>query len=310
MKQDPVHNDESVNCLIELALKEDIGTGDITTEILIPPDLETSAVFLSKTDGIVAGIDIAKKVFLKLDPQIKFTVNIKDGAVIKPGDNIATVRGKARAILTGERVALNFLQRLSGTATLTGQFVARVRDLPVRIIDTRKTTPGFRLLEKYAVRMGGGHNHRLNLGDGVLIKDNHLALLRAKGVSLKEAVTGARRKTPKELKVEVETTNLDEVREAVAAGADIIMFDNMSPEMMRQAVKLLKPGIKSEASGGVNLRNVRAIAETGVNFISIGALTHSAKALDISLELQSQNQSARRALTKKPSSVSSMIISV
>jgi nicotinate-nucleotide pyrophosphorylase (carboxylating) len=281
----PVY-EETTGYLIDLALKEDIGAGDITTEILIPPDMETSAVFLSKTDGVLAGIEVAQRVFLKLDLQIKFKVNIQDGTRIKPGDIIAGVRGKARAILTGERVALNFLQRLSGIATQTSEFVARVQDLPVRIIDTRKTTPGFRMLEKYAVRMGGGYNHRFNLSDGVLIKDNHLALLRAAGVSLKEAVVQARQKASKGLKVEVETTNLEEVREAVRAGADIIMFDNMSTEMMRKAVKLLKPGIMSEASGGVNLDNVRAIAETGVNFISIGALTHSSKALDISLKFK------------------------
>ncbi len=277
---------KTIDHLIDLALEEDIGTGDITTRTLIPPALETSAIFLAKVEGVLAGIEIARRVFLKLDPEIIFKIFIKDGSTLQKGDIIAEVKGKARAILTGERTALNFLQRLSGIATLTRQFVACVSDLPVMIIDTRKTTPGYRLLEKYAVRMGGGHNHRLNLADGILIKDNHLALLRSGGETLKDAVTQARKKAPEGLKIEVETTNLDEVHEAVDARADIIMFDNMSPAMMRRAVKLLPSGILSEASGGVNLESVRAIAETGVNFISVGALTHSSKALDISLELQ------------------------
>ena len=271
--------------LIDLALEEDIGTGDITTQILIPPALKARAILLAKSEGILAGIGVARRVFLKLDPELKFKTLTTDGSLLKESDIIAEIRGKARAILTGERTALNLLQRLSGIATQTSQYVARVRDLPVLIMDTRKTMPGLRLLEKYAVRMGGGHNHRLNLSDGVLIKDNHLAVLRAKGKTLTEVVAQAKKKAPKDLMVEIETTNLDEVREAVSAGADIIMFDNMSPAMMRRAVKLLPSNIKSEASGGVNLENVRAIAETGVNFISIGALTHSSKALDISLEM-------------------------
>ena len=277
---------KTIDHLIDLAFEEDIGTGDITTQTLISPALETSVILLAKADGVLAGIEIARRVFLKLDPEIKFKTIIKDGLPLQKGDIIADIKGKARTILTGERTALNFLQRLSGIATLTSQFVARVSDLPVMIIDTRKTTPGYRLLEKYAVRMGGGHNHRLNLADGILIKDNHLALLRNRGKNLKDVVTQAREKAPQDLKVEVETTNLGEVREAVRAGADIIMFDNMSPAMMRRAVKLLPSCILSEASGGVNLETVRAIAETGVNFISVGALTHSSKALDISVELQ------------------------
>jgi nicotinate-nucleotide pyrophosphorylase (carboxylating) len=275
-----------IDHLIDLAFKEDIGTGDVTTQILISPNLKTKAIILAKSDGVLAGIEVTRRVFLKLDPEMKFKTLIKDGSPFKKGDVIAEIRGKARAILSSERTALNFLQRLSGIATQTSQFVKLVCDLPVLIIDTRKTTPGYRLLEKYAVRMGGGHNHRLNLTDGILIKDNHLALLRAKGETLKEVVIQAKKKAPKSLKVEVETTNLKEVREAVSAGADIIMFDNMSVAMMNRAVKLLPAGIMSEASGGVNLESVRAIAETGVDFIYIGALTHSSKALDISLELQ------------------------
>jgi nicotinate-nucleotide pyrophosphorylase (carboxylating) len=275
-----------VDHLIALALEEDIGTGDITTQMLIPAALQKSAVFLAKANGVLAGIEIALKVFKKLDPLIKFEIYKKDGSSIKKGDIIAKAEGKARAILTGERTALNFLQRLSGVATQTSQFISLVSDLPVQVIDTRKTTPGYRLLEKYAVKMGGGHNHRLNLADGVLIKDNHLLLLRKSRKTLKDAVVQFRKKAPAGLKIEVETTNPGEVKEAVEAGADIIMLDNMSPAQMRRAVKLLPPGILSEASGGVTLDTVRAIAETGVNYISVGALTHSSKALDISLELQ------------------------
>jgi len=274
-----------IDHLIDLALAEDVGTGDVTTRILIPPRARAKAIILTKSEGVLAGIDVARRVFLKLDPRLQFRVLIADGLLLKPGLTIAELNGNARAILTGERTALNFLQRLSGIATLASQLVARVSDLPVRIIDTRKTTPGYRLLEKFAVRMGGAHNHRLNLADGILIKDNHLALLRARGTTLGEAVHKACQNAPRGLKLEVETTTLAEVRQAVRAGADIILFDNMTPEMMRSAVQLLPPGIQSEASGGVTLENVRAIAETGVTYISSGALTHSAKALDISLEL-------------------------
>ncbi|HXY73806.1 MAG TPA: carboxylating nicotinate-nucleotide diphosphorylase, partial [Dehalococcoidales bacterium] len=258
----------------------------ITTGILILPDLKASAVLLAKAEGILAGIDVAKTVFRKIDPAINFKKLIDDGSELQSGDIIAEINGKARTILTGERTALNFLQRLSGIATLTSQFVAAVGDLPVWIVDTRKTTPGYRLLEKYAVQMGGGKNHRMNLADGILIKDNHIALLRKQGVTIEKAVKKARKEAPQGIAIEVETTNLEEVREAVKAGADIVMFDNMSPALMRRAVKLLPEGIWSEASGGVNLQTVRAIAESGVTIISVGALTHSSKALDISLELQ------------------------
>jgi nicotinate-nucleotide pyrophosphorylase (carboxylating) len=274
-----------IDHLIDLALKEDVNAVDVTTETLIPPRVRSRAVLVARAAGVIAGLDVARRVFRKLDPKLRFDVRVRDGQRVSRGDVVATIAGKARAILTGERTALNFLQRLSGTATLTDQFVARVNGLPVKIVDTRKTTPGFRLLEKYAVRMGGGYNHRLNLSDGIIIKDNHLALLSKRGVSLKDAVRMARKKAPKGFEVEVETTNLHQVREAVEAGADIIMFDNMPPAMMRRAMKLLEPGIRTEASGGVSLRTVRAIAETGVTYISIGALTHSAPALDISLEL-------------------------
>ena len=278
--------ENQLNTLIDMALVEDIGSGDITSESLIPANLQAKTTILAKAEGVLAGIDLAKLVFIKVDPDLKFKALLKDGVKLNPGDIIATVTGNARSILKAERLALNFLQKLSGIATQTKQYVDIIRDLPVDILDTRKTTPGMRLLEKYAVSMGGGRNHRFNLSDGILIKDNHLATLRAHGMTLKEIVMKAKSNAPKGVKVEVEVTNLKEVKEAISASADIIMFDNMSTAQMRRAVKMAPSNIYTEASGGITLKNVRAVAETGVNFISIGALTHSSKALDISLEFQ------------------------
>lgn len=275
-----------LNTLIDLALDEDTGSGDITSNLLIPEDTQAKATLTAKSDGVLAGIDLTRLVFIKVDPDLKFKMSIKDGAKLKPGDIIATVTGNARSILKAERVALNFLQRLSGIATQTAKYVELVSDLDVEILDTRKTTPGMRLLEKYAVSMGGGRNHRFNLSDGVLIKDNHIATLRNQGISLKAIVSQAKLNAPKGIKVEVEVTNLKEVDEAIVAEADIIMLDNMSPLRMRSAVKKIPSTIKIEASGGVTMDNVRKVAETGVNYISIGALTHSPKALDISLEFE------------------------
>ena len=278
--------ENQLNTLIDLALEEDIGGGDITSESLIPANLRAKTTLLAKADGVLAGVDLAKLIFIKVDPDLKFKIFVQDGAKLHSGGIIATVTGNARSILKAERLALNFLQKLSGIATQTAEYVALIDDLPVDILDTRKTTPGMRLLEKYAVSMGGGRNHRFNLSDGILIKDNHLATLRAHGMTLKEIVAKAKLSAPAGIKVEVEVTNLKEVREAVAATADIIMFDNMSPAQMRSAVKIVPANIMTEASGNITLKTVRAVAETGVNFISIGALTHSSKALDISLEFQ------------------------
>jgi len=278
--------ENQLNTLIDMALEEDIGSGDITSEMLIPADLRAKTTLLAKADGVLAGVDLAKLVFIKVDSELKFKVLLKDGAELHSGDIIGTVTGNARSILKAERVALNFLQKLSGIASQTAEYVALIGDLPVEILDTRKTTPGMRLLEKYAVSMGGGRNHRFNLSDGILIKDNHLATLRAHGMTLREIVNKAKSGAPEGIKVEVEVTSLKEVREAVAAAADIIMFDNMSPAKMRAAVKIVPSDIMTEASGNINFKTVRAVAETGVNFISIGALTHSSKALDISLEFQ------------------------
>ena len=284
----PRLSEEQVDNIIDLALAEDLSHGDITSEVLIPLDLQGKASLLIKEKGIVAGGEVAKKVFLRVDPSLKVEVLIKDGTKVQPGDIVASISGSVASILKAERVALNFLQRLSGIASQTAKYVAKTRGSVVNITDTRKTTPGLRLLEKYAVRMGGGKNHRLHLGDGILIKDNHLAALCALGMSLKDIVAKAKQNAPQGVKVEVEVTTTQEATDAAEAGADIIMLDNMSPDEMRHIVSLLPSQVKTEASGGITLANVHAAAMAGVNIISIGALTHSPKALDISLELEPQ----------------------
>jgi nicotinate-nucleotide pyrophosphorylase (carboxylating) len=286
-----LHNylsDEQLDAIVDLALDEDTGHGDVTSEALIPPDLSGKSSLLVKEKGVLAGIEVASHVFHRVDPLLKIDVLTKDGLVIEPGDIAATIAGSVISILKAERTALNFLQRLSGIASLTAQYVAEIRGLNARIFDTRKTTPGLRLLEKYAVRMGGGQNHRQHLGEAVLIKDNHIAALHAMGMSLKDIVAKARQNAPAGITIEVEVTNTRETLEALKAGADIIMLDNMSINEMRQAVNIAGGKAKIEASGGITLANVRQVAMTGVDIISIGALTHSFKALDISLEVESQ----------------------
>ena len=267
------------------ALAEDLAWGDITTDALVPYSLEGMATILAKSEGVLAGTEVAALVFNRVDSTLKVELVLEDGVHLKPGDVIGAVTGSVASILRAERTALNFLQRLSGIATETTLHVERVKDCKVVILDTRKTTPGMRFLEKYAVRIGGGKNHRYHLGDGVLIKDNHLAALARLGIPLAQAVHQARERAPHEFKVEVEVTTTQQAREAAAAGADIIMLDNMNIEEMRQVVSELKGKVLLEASGGVTLQTIRSIAETGVDFISIGALTHSARTLDISLEL-------------------------
>ena len=279
-------SEEQIDNIIDLALAEDISHGDVTSEALIPPELQGKASMLIKTKGILAGGEVAKRVFLRVDPLLKVEMLIKDGAKVQTGDIVATIFGRVTSILKAERVALNFLQRLSGIASQTAQYVAKTRDFTVNILDTRKTTPGLRLLEKYAVLTGGGKNHRLNLGDLILIKDNHLVALRALGMSLKDIVAQAKQNAPHGIKVEVEVTTPQEALDAVDGGADIIMPDNMSPDEMRHVVSLMPDRVRTEASGGITLDNVHEVATAGVNFISIGALTHSTKALDISLELE------------------------
>lgn len=279
-------SEEQLDSIIDRALAEDISRGDITSEALLPPGLQGKAVIQVKAKGVLAGGEVARRVFLRVDPSLKIEIIIKDGARVKPGDMLATISGTVMSILKAERVALNFLQRLSGIATETAQFVAGAQGLPITILDTRKTTPGLRLLEKYAVRTGGGQNHRLDLSDGILIKDSHLAALRALGMNLPDIITRAKRNAPHHLKVEIEVSTVEEAVEAAAAGADIIMLDNMSPEEMRRAASLAPAGVKLEASGGITLKNIGAAARSGVDFISIGALTHSPRALDMSLTIQ------------------------
>jgi nicotinate-nucleotide pyrophosphorylase (carboxylating) len=281
-------SEEQLDSIIDLTLAEDTSHGDITSEVLIPPDLSGKASILAKEKGILAGGEVARRVFHRVDPSLKVKVLTKDGDIIQPGDIIATITGNVISMLKAERVALNFLQRLSGIASLTAQYVAETSGLNAKITDTRKTTPGLRLLEKYAVSVGGGQNHRLHLGESVLIKDNHIAALRALGMSLKDIVIKAKQNVPRRVTVEAEVTSTKEALDALKAGADIIMLDNMSPNEMRQAVKLVSGQAKIEASGGITLSNVHQVAMMGVDIISIGALTHSARALDISLELEGQ----------------------
>jgi len=271
----------SLDSLIEQALLEDIHTGDITTQALIPADSRSSARLIAKEELTLAGLFVAEKVFKRVSADVEFTPCLAEGAQAAKGALLATVRGNTAALLMGERVALNLLQRLCGIATLTLRHVTAVAGTGARIVDTRKTTPGLRELEKYAVRVGGGINHRTGLYDGVLIKENHIAATGGIG----EAIKRARAYIPHTLKIEIETETLAQVDEALASGADIIMLDNMSLDDMRSAVAAIAGRALVEASGGVSLETVRAIAETGVDIISIGALTHSARAMDISMLL-------------------------
>jgi nicotinate-nucleotide pyrophosphorylase (carboxylating) len=268
-----------VHRLIRCALEEDIGAGDVTTEAVLTGQESGTARAVAKADMVLAGIDVFRRTFLSLDPDIQFTHCLEDGRAIKRGEILAELSGKLASILTAERTALNFLQRMSGIATMTRQYVAAVSGTHARILDTRKTAPGLRSLDKYAVCVGGGDNHRFALYDGVLIKDNHITA--AGGIT--PAIQRARQKISRTLKIEVEVRNIGEVREALAAGADAVMLDNMSPEAMSEAVRLIGGKVPIEASGNVTLANVRQIAETGVDFISVGALTHSVTSADISL---------------------------
>jgi nicotinate-nucleotide pyrophosphorylase (carboxylating) len=270
----------SVIDLIHRALEEDIGPGDITTSLLIPDENESRALYIAKGNFVLAGLPFSREVFQILDPSISFKIFYNEGVNVIKGDVVAEVHGKTRAILSGERVSLNILQRLSGIATLTSMYVDRIKGLKAKIVDTRKTTPCQRFMEKYAVRMGGGGNHRFGLFDGILIKDNHIEAVG----SIKEAVKLA--KSSYHLaKIEVEVENLYDLKEAIKAGADIVMLDNMSVSDIKEAVKISNGRVLLEASGGVKLENVRDIAEAGVDLISVGALTHSAVATDISLKI-------------------------
>jgi nicotinate-nucleotide pyrophosphorylase (carboxylating) len=279
-------NPSEIRAAVKSALAEDIGSGDVTTRATVPKTLTFKTVMRAREPLVVAGLDFAETAFRRLSSSVKIEYLVHDGTHVGRGDNLLRISGSARAILTAERVALNFVQPLSGIATLTAQFVAAVKGTRAQILDTRKTTPGWRRFEKYAVACGGGKNHRLGLFDMVLIKDNHLAALRnEKPDAIAAAISRARKKFPK-LKVEVEADTLEQVSQAVDAGADIILLDNMTTEQLRSAVKIAKGRAKTEASGGVNLETVLAIAKTGVDFISVGALTHSARAVDIGLDFE------------------------
>ncbi len=265
--------------IVRTALEEDIGLGDVTTEVTVAADTVARAQLVAKEDFTLAGIDVAAVVFRQLDPQVSFEKILTDGETVRKGEVIAWIKGKASVLLQGERVALNLLQRMSAIATVTAEYVAAVAGTNAIIVDTRKTVPGLRALDKYSVRMGGGRNHRIGLFDGVLIKENHVAA--AGGITA--AIERAKQKLPHTLKIEIETRDLTEVEEALAAGADIIMLDNMGLDEMRQGVELIAGRALVEASGGVNLERVSDIAATGVNIISVGALTHSVTAADISM---------------------------
>jgi nicotinate-nucleotide pyrophosphorylase (carboxylating) len=273
---------QHIGSLIENALKEDIGSGDITTNALIPDSMNSTATMVAKADGIIAGMDVAEAVFRYLSPQISWNPLVQDGDSIKKGDLLVEMSGPFRSLLTGERLALNFLQRMSGIATMTGLFVAQVAGTGTKILDTRKTVPGLRLLDKYAVKAGGGENHRIGLYDMVLIKDNHIKV--AGGI--RKAVEQIRINLPAGMKIEVETTTIQEVKESIEMKADIIMLDNMNNETMKTCVELINHQAKVEASGNMNLERRKEVAATGVDYISIGALTHSVMALDISMNIQ------------------------
>lgn len=277
---------EAIESAVQAALAEDIGPGDVTTLATVPESATATARMCARQPLVVAGLDFARAAFTSLSKQITVIARVKDASRANPGEVLMEVSGPTQSILTGERVALNFVQRLSGIATLTARFVEAVRGTRAHILDTRKTTPGWRRFEKYAVACGGGTNHRVGLFDMVLIKDNHLAALReARPNAIAVAVQKARAAYP-DLKIEVEADTLDQVRQAAGAGADFILLDNMSCDQLREAVSLVAGRCRLEASGGVNLDSVRSIAETGVDFISVGALTHSAAAVDIGLDFE------------------------
>ncbi|SFX72831.1 nicotinate-nucleotide pyrophosphorylase [carboxylating] [Thermoactinomyces sp. DSM 45891] len=261
-------------------LNEDVGSGDLTTESIVPVNHKSVAILLAKQDGVIAGLPVAEMVFQELDPSIRFTMIVEEGERVGKGTEIARIKGFTRTILTGERVALNLLQRMSGIATLTRQLVDLVEGLPCHVLDTRKTTPGLRQLEKYAVRMGGGTNHRFGLSHGVMLKDNHIAM----AGSIQKAVEAVRKRVGHMVQVEVEADTLEQVKEILTVDVNAILLDNMSVDTLREAVRMIDRKVWVEASGGITPETIRGIAETGVDAVSLGFLTHSAQALDISLD--------------------------
>jgi nicotinate-nucleotide pyrophosphorylase (carboxylating) len=273
---------EGTDRLIDLALAEDLPAGDVTSNCIVPEGAVSKAVFMAKEEGVLAGLDVAGRVFARIDDRVRFEPIGEDGRAVVFGDVIGRVEGPALALLKAERTALNFLQRLSGIATATGAYVRAVSGTKTRILDTRKTTPGWRALEKYAVRMGGGVNHRMSLSDMILVKDNHIAL----AGSVDEALRRVRSRAPAGLTVEVEVRSLDDARRAVEGGATMLMLDNMAPDEMREVVAWVAGRVPVEASGRMSLDRVGAVARLGVDYISVGALTHSFRSLDISLEFE------------------------
>lgn len=282
MKLDKKEIDKIISC----ALTEDVGSGDVTTNLIVPKNEKSRASFYAKENGVIAGLTVAKSVFTKLDKKSVWKSSVKEGDRVNAGTRIAEVTGSYRALLTGERTALNILQRLSGIATQTSEFVRLAEGTKVRVLDTRKTVPGLRTLDKYAVKIGGGENHRFGLYDMVLIKDNHIKA--AGGIT--SAVKRIRKNLKTKIRIEVETSNLDEVCEAVNCNVDIIMLDNMTNDAMKEAVRIINGKIKVEASGNVTVNNFRQIAEIGVDYISIGALTHSVRALDINMKIENRKE--------------------
>ena len=276
----------NIESLIDLAIQEDYISGDATSESIIDSKATGIGTIVSDEIGILAGFDIAAKVFLKIDPSLIISQFISDGSKLINGSKIASISGNLSSILIAERTALNFLRKLSGVATHTSKFDELISHTNAKIVDTRKTTPGYRNLEKYAVRMGGGHNHRQNLSDGILIKDNHIKILESDGLNISDVIRKAKDNSSHTIKTEIEVENLDDLISALNAGVDIIMLDNMPVEMMKRAVELCDGKVITEASGGVNLSSVKAIAETGVNLISVGAITHSSPNLDLSLDIE------------------------
>jgi len=276
------HALKAAQTLIEIALKEDVGDGDITTDNIVPAEIRRKAKMVAKSDGVIAGLPVAEMVFRELDPDVIWKEVVQDGAKVKSGDVLVEFEGSYRALLTGERTALNFLQRLSGIATISAKYADAVKDFQTVILDTRKTLPGFNRLDKYAVKKGGASNHRHGLHDMAMIKDNHIEV----AGSISAAVQSVRASIDHGIKIEVETTTLAQVQEAIDSKADIIMLDNMDIETMRKSVELIAGRAKIEASGNITLEKLRDVAATGVDFISIGALTHSVSAMDISQRIE------------------------
>ena len=284
--------------VVQAALEEDIGFGDLTSNALFAPHMRSKAQIVAKEAMVVAGLAVAQEVFHQIDDSLTFTSHQRDGAWVNANSRVLTITGNTQALLQAERVALNFMQRLSGISTLTRQFCRAVEEDSVKIADTRKTTPGLRSLEKWAVRLGGGYNHRFSLHDGVLIKDNHLMVLSAHKMSLSQACRLARQQAPHGLRISVEVETMAQVREALQGKVDVILLDNMSPPKIQQAVEIIKGQALVEVSGGITMNNIRDMARTGVDIISIGALTHSAPAMNLSMDIISVGSQPKQTRRK------------